>query len=275
MRCRRWKCPRCGPAMRNRLVHLVEQSPPDRMLTLTIDPSLYSSPFHGARRMSWAFSRLVALMRRFSKPEPVEYLAVWERTKAGWPHLHVLLRGPFIPQRLVSRWWGSLTGSPVVYFTYLGGARAGGRYVAKYLTKDPDPFASGRALRASRNFLVEPMRPQGQRYCTLGPLRVYEGRAWEWLADQLSELRLVEVDDAGQCASATWARCNAPETVLWLRWERQRAAVTHLERPPPPPGSSLLSGVWAERPVAPAMSHDDGSREPPHPGATRKPLLGV
>lgn len=238
--------------MRNRLVHLVEQAPPDRMLTLTIDPSKYENPYHAARRMAWGLGRLVAQMRRWATSQPTEYLAVWERTKAGWPHLHVLLRGPFIPQHLVSRWWNSLTQSPIVYFTHLAGARTAARYVAKYLTKDPDPFSNGRALRASRHFLVEPMRPQGKRYCTLGPLKVYEGRAWEWLADQLAQLRLVDVDDFGMCSAASWTHYDAPENVLWLRWERQRAAVAAVQRPPPPPGVSLALGVWRDRPSAPA-----------------------
>jgi hypothetical protein len=234
--------------MRNRLTHLVEQQPPDRMLTLTIDPKRYDSPYAAARRMAWGLGRLLSHMRRWDKRQPTEYLAVWERTKSGWPHLHILLRGPFIPQRLVSKWWEALTQSPIVYFTYLGGARAGARYVTKYLTKDPDPFNNGRALRMSRHFLIEPMRPQGQRFCTLGPLRVYEGRAWEWLADQLGALRLVEVNDSGQCAAAAWDSFDWPEEVTWLRWAKQRDAVLLLERPPPLDASVLTRSPWADRP---------------------------
>lgn len=247
MRCRRWRCPRCGPALRNRLVHLVSQQPPDSMLTLTVDTKAYANPYDAARRLSWALGRLLADIRKWAKPAPVEYLAVWERTKAGWPHLHVLLRGPFIPQALVSRWWNALTKSPVVWFTPLHGSRAGARYVTKYLTKDPDPFAQGRSLRVSRGFLIEPMRPQGKRFCTLGRVRVYEGRVWNWMMDELGALRLVTLDDYGQAASVPWSSLGVHENVIWLRWERQRASVLRYERPPPLPVSVALGPFWADR----------------------------
>jgi hypothetical protein len=239
--------------MRNRLVSLVEQAPPDRMLTLTVDTKAYRDPLAAARRMGHALPALIRKMRAWLKGGALEYLAVWERTRAGWPHLHVLIRGPFLPQRLVSDWWNELTRSPVVYFTLLNGSRAGARYVTKYLTKDPDPFGSGRALRTSRGFLVEPMRPQGQRACTLGPLKVYEGTAWEWLSDQLADLRLVDVADDGTCLSAPWSVVDAPELVVWWRWERQGIAVGRFERPPPPPGPLHEGPLWTVRP-APARA---------------------
>lgn len=258
MRCRRWRCPRCGPALRNRLVHLVAQQPPTALLTLTVDTKRYDNPHEAARRMAWAFSRLVRDLRRWSAPAPVEYLAVWERTKAGWPHLHVLVRGPFIPQRLISGWWNNLTGSPVVDIRPVHGARAGGRYVTKYLTKDPDPFNQGRSIRASAKFLIEPMRPQARRYCTLGPVRIYEGRVWNWLMDELARLRLVDLDDGGQALSAPWSAVAGPESIKWLRWERQQTAVHRYERPPPPPSPLLDGSPWAEKPTKAAPETPDG-----------------
>lgn len=248
MRCRRWRCPRCGPAMRNRLVHLVSQAPPDRMITLTVDTKLYADPYAAARRLSWAFPLLVKELRRHARGQPLEYLAVWERTKAGWPHLHVLVRGPYVHWAVVSNLWRDLTQSPIVDVKKLSGTRQGARYVTKYLAKDPDPFGQGRALRASRGFLVEPMRPQGKRYCTLGPLRVFEGRAWEWLADRLDHQDLVEVLDSGECHAAPWSTQEGHENAVWLRWERQRLAVERLERPPPPDRPLLAQSPWRDRP---------------------------
>lgn len=209
--------------------------------------------------MAWALGRLIVKMRRFDSTRPMEYLAVWERTKAGWPHLHVLLRGPFIPQRLISRWWSSLAKSPIVDIRPLHGSRQGARYVTKYLTKDPDPFFQGRSIRASAKFLIEPMRPQGKRFCTLGPVRIYEGSVWNWLMDELAGLRLVDLDDGGQALSAPWSAVAGPESIKWLRWERQQTAVRRYERPPPPPSPLLDGSPWAERPRTAATQTPEGA----------------
>lgn len=257
MRCRRWRCPRCGPALRNRLVHLVSQAPPTALLTLTVDVNRYPDPYSAARRMSWAFPRLVRDLRKWSGPAPVEYLAVWERTQRGWPHLHVLIRGPFIPQRLISTWWNSLTGSPIVDIRAVHGARAGGRYVTKYLLKDPDPFAQGRSIRASAKFLPEPMRPQAQRACTFGKVRVYEGRVWNWLMDELSTMRFVDLDDHGQALSLPVRPLNGSESLALYHWGRQRERVRRLERPPPIPGVFADLKPWTEKPRQPAPDGAD------------------
>lgn len=229
------------------------------MLTLTCDTKRYDSPEHAARRMSWALPKLIADMRRWAGDAPVEYLAVWERTRAGWPHLHVLLLAPYIPQRLVSQWWQRLTLSPVVFFTALGGSRSGARYVTKYLTKDPDPYGQGRALRASRGFLVEPMRPQGRRFCTLGKLRVYEGDVWTWIAEELGRLHIVELDDTGQALSAAWSASLLDDSSAWLLWGRQREAVARRLRPPLPPVPLLPSPVWGERQPDPTAHGGTGA----------------
>jgi hypothetical protein len=249
--------------MRNRLLKLVEASAPSSFLTLTIDANAFPSPQAAARRMNWAFPRLIAKMRRFVLSGGVEYLAVWERTRAGWPHIHALLKSEYIPQPLISRWWRALAGSPVVYIEAVTSARGGGRYVAKYLVKDPDPFNFGRAIRASRGFLVEPMRPQGTRYCTLGPVRIYEGRAWEWLENELAALRVVSVDDDGGMLSAPWSRTGLPDLRAWLLWERQRRAVAAETRPPQPPTPLMRAPPWAERTPSPAPEPPEGAAPSP------------
>jgi len=234
--------------MRRRLIHLVSELPPHRMLTLTVDTKRYDSPEQAASRMAWAFGKLIAKLRRRFPDEPTEYLAVWERTRQGWPHLHVLLRGPYQPQRVVSALWSSLTGSPVVWFTKLDGTSAGARYVAKYLTKDPDPFHRGRALRASRGFLIEPMRPQGRRFCTLGPVKVYRESVWVWLEEQLDQLRLIELRDDGIAAAVAWTALDWDDDTAWRIWSSQREQVRRREKPPPPAAALITRPLWDSEP---------------------------
>lgn len=261
--------------MRRRLIHLVSEAPPQRMLTLTAWTKAFDDPQDAARRMARQFPRLIALLRRALPQAPIEYLAVWERTQAGWPHLHVLLRGPYVPHALVSQLWARLMNSPIVHLKRLDDSAAGARYVAKYLTKDPDPFGQGRALRASRGFLVEPMRPQSTRECTLGRVDLYEGNVWEWLLAELQNLRLVEADENGRMFSAPWDHFDAPEGVLWLRWERQRRAVESRHPPPEPPRAIAEGPYWRERTNPPAAAPVMTPPSPPRPRTgLQTPLTG-
>ena len=265
MRCRRWACPRCGPAMRRRLVHLTAQTGCTRMVTLTADVNAFPDAFSAARRLAWAFPKLIAAIRKRYPGETFEYLAIWERTRQGFPHLHVALTGPFIPQRWLSSLWASLAASPVVDVRHLGTPGGTGRYLAKYLAKDPDPFLQGRAFRASRGFFPEPMRPQGGRACTFGPLHVYEGTVWDWLQERLGDLWLADVSDSGLAVARPWASVAGVDAVKWLRWDGQRAAVASRERPPPtgdpPDWSSIFIDRTPDGPETPTVPTDAVRRE--------------
>jgi len=159
--------------MRNRLVWLIERSRPDKFMTLTANPRLYAEPNEAFRDLNAKFALLIKRLRRDTPDAEFEYLAVWERTQAGWPHLHVLLRAPFIPQRRLSAEWRSLTGAYIVDVRAVDSAPRAARYMAKYLTKgtaDPMPV---RRWRASSGFLPEPFRPTRDRAVSLGSFKVW------------------------------------------------------------------------------------------------------
>jgi len=67
------------------------------------------------------------------------YIKVPELTKAGRPHLHILYRGSYISQKLLSVWWSQIHQAPVVdirmYKPY-SGKRATAAYMAKYMSKE-------------------------------------------------------------------------------------------------------------------------------------------
>jgi hypothetical protein len=81
-------------------------------------------------------------------------MAFNERTKAGEPHLHILLRAPFIPQDWIAEAMAELSGSPVCWIEAIANTRSAIRYVTKYVTKEPAQFGTGKRYWLSRNWLV-------------------------------------------------------------------------------------------------------------------------
>lgn len=103
--------------------------------------------------MSVAINYLVKRIRRHFPLATFEYFVIWERTAKGWPHAHMLLRAPFIPQRWLSVQWSELTGARIVDIRPVRTPEAVAAYVAKYLTKDPQVPTGMKRYRFSKGFL--------------------------------------------------------------------------------------------------------------------------
>lgn len=67
------------------------------------------------------------------------YIKVPEYTVAGRLHYHILFRGSYISQALISSWWGQIHQSPIVdiraWRPYRGN-KATASYMAKYMSKE-------------------------------------------------------------------------------------------------------------------------------------------
>jgi len=183
LRCHSWSCPRCAPPMRRRLTALAAAASPTTMLTLTASVTAHRTPAAAFHSLRQAWPRFVHRLRRLRPNDEIAYLWVWETTAAGYPHLHVLLRAPYIPHRWISRTWATLARSPVVDIRAVRGSDAAAHYVAKYLTKRLDAPPGYRRWGASPGFLPEAFRrpPPDQP----SPF------AWEW-----SDLPLAAVEAA-------------------------------------------------------------------------------
>jgi hypothetical protein len=81
------------------------------------------------------FRKLVAVMRRRGLLKG--YIKVIEFTKLGQPHIHMVYRGKFFMQVMISWLWSEVHLSPVVWINYIRRPQQGASYVAKYLGKDP------------------------------------------------------------------------------------------------------------------------------------------
>lgn len=133
--CRSWTCPECCKLRRNQLVREAKEGKPERFITLTVNPSWFSSPEERARKLveAWRLIRRRFLKRRAGNV--CEFFAVFELTKLGEPHLHIIQRGSFISQRWLSEQMRELMGAPIVDIRAVKGRKAVAEYVSKYISK--------------------------------------------------------------------------------------------------------------------------------------------
>lgn len=152
LRCRSWNCPTCRTLNKRRLHARLPFTTPHSFLTLTCNPSAHPDPTTAFRSMSSAVNTLFKRIRRRYPSAVVEYFLIWERTKNGWPHAHLLLNAPYIPQPWLSSTWHELTGAPIVDIRAIHDATHLVSYLAKYLAKDPQAPPGMKRYRHSRGF---------------------------------------------------------------------------------------------------------------------------
>lgn len=132
--CKSWDCPICGPMKRDIWIGRFLSGHPTHSMTLTSYLRKGADPRAQCRLAKAAWSRLVEDIRE--KFGPIEYALVWELTKKGAPHAHILYRGPYIPQRWLSLRWATLGIGRVVHLKRIKDARLEVLHSCKYLGKD-------------------------------------------------------------------------------------------------------------------------------------------
>jgi len=155
LKCRSWGCELCAPDRRRQLMALAAAGDPIRFLTLTVNPAVGSSQEERLRMLANAWRITVKRLRRRYEGKEIEYLAVVEETKEGEPHLHILLRSPYIPQAYISECMRAILSSPIVDIRRIRGAKEVVRYVAKYITKAPKQFGSAKRYWTSQNYALD------------------------------------------------------------------------------------------------------------------------
>jgi len=160
--CRSWGCEYCAPQRRTRLMAQAASGAPQRFLTLTVNPTVGSDPDDRLLRLSAAWRTCVKRLRRLYGQHTIQYLAVVEATDRGEPHLHILLRSPYIPQQLLSSIMAELIDSPIVDIRKIKSTRELIRYVAKYITKAPHHFGTGKRYWSSQSWEL-PQDPDEER----------------------------------------------------------------------------------------------------------------
>jgi len=152
--CRSWGCEYCQPMRRQRLMAQAAGGLPNRFLTLTVNPEIGTDPADRLRLLARAWRVTVQRLRRRYGNDRINYFAVVEETKQGEPHLHILLRAPYIPQAYISDCMKEIIDSPIVDIRAVRGTRQVVTYVAKYIAKAPAQFGTAKRYWCSRTWEI-------------------------------------------------------------------------------------------------------------------------
>lgn len=140
LRCRCWSCQHCRPWRAAQLVREAKAGKPRRFVTLTSNPSWGPSKTYRARKLIEAWRIIVRQYRAHFKTSKIQYFIVMETTKTGEPHLHILVRGPYLSQKWLSKRMQELARAPIVDVRYVRSAKKAAEYVSKYVGKAPKQF---------------------------------------------------------------------------------------------------------------------------------------
>ncbi len=168
IRCRSWDCPSCAKANKRRLLRRLRHASPTLFATLTTSPLTAQTPQEAFARANDAVPKLFKRWQRMHPGDRFEYFLVWERTKAGWPHAHILLVAGRVAKRWLSQQWRELTGSYIVDLQPISSPEHAANYLTKYLTKDPQVPAGYRRWRRSKGFFQTHLEPPIFKLATTG-----------------------------------------------------------------------------------------------------------
>ena len=161
LKCKCWTCDYCAPFRRRQLVTKGRLGQPDTFLTLTVNPAVGTSPDDRARSLADAWRKLRRRAMAHYGYKKLPFLAVFERTKAGEPHLHILLRVKWLSQSWLSDQMRDLIGAPIVDIRRVLGARQIANYIAKYVGKQPESFEHTKRYWCSQDWALPDPRDAG------------------------------------------------------------------------------------------------------------------
>lgn len=181
LKCRSWGCELCQPDRKRDLIALAKGGRPKVFVTLTVNPGFGSDPVDRARGLVKAWRRIVKLAKiRYSRPK-IPYFCVFEATKAGEPHLHILVDIPWIDQKWLSREMADMNGAPVVWIVKIRSPSHVAHYIAKYIGKAPQKFGTLKRYWYTRGWEVDPFKPD--------PLPGCWSKAWRIARTDLATLQ--------------------------------------------------------------------------------------
>ncbi|NVM23704.1 MAG: hypothetical protein HWN68_18240 [Desulfobacterales bacterium] len=110
-----------------RVISGLEKDPRCRFVSLTSSPDAINPIQRDFRRLTMRLKRRHIL---------TDYIRVIELTQAGVEHVHMIYRGDYIDQCLLSHLWNDIHQSPVVDIRKVWGKRSHYKRVAGYLAKE-------------------------------------------------------------------------------------------------------------------------------------------
>lgn len=164
LRCKCWTCEHCQPMRHAQLVRDGMRGRPNTFLTLTSNPKTGKSPDDRARSLVIAWRKVRKEICKEYGYKKLPFMAVFEATKAGEPHLHILARCKWIDQGFLSRRMAHHIGAPIVDIRRVKNTATAVHYVTKYVGKQPHHFKGTKRYWRSLDFLLpfdEPEQEEG------------------------------------------------------------------------------------------------------------------
>jgi len=267
--CRNWHCEQCQPSRLRQLRAIAASGEPNICLTLTMNTATGETPTHRYKLLHNAWKILVKrILREFAKKpndrwilwtdegypyqqitdqyytkqvkqkavKRLHYMAFPEETENHEPHLHIMLRTKYIPQRWISDQMKELVNSPIVWIEKIKGPAGAIAYVTKYVTTAPAQFGKSRRYWYSKfyqlikkAFTEKPKFSRENSQLLRQPFQelVLEIATRGWLAFPRSrtelELRRLRgvYDSHGNLAEGV-AEADLLRSYLWTaRWRRE------------------------------------------------------
>jgi len=140
-----------------RLVEEAKAGGPTLFITLTSRRRASLTPAQAARALVVAWRQVRREYIREHGKGTLEFLTVFEATKKGWPHLHIVARCKWLSQKWLSKRMASLHGSPVVDVRRVHDRSKVAAYVSKYVGKNPHRFEGVKRYWRSKGYLLPPI----------------------------------------------------------------------------------------------------------------------
>lgn len=187
LHCRSWSCEICHPRRCRELMALAHSGKPNTFITLTVDPSRGSSAETRAAALVAAWRLVLKRAKKRYSYAKVPFLAVFEATRRGEPHLHILCRVPWIDQRWLSDQMADLIGAPIVDIRRVRSKAKIAAYVAKYVGKAPHRFKGTKRYWRTQDWQLvkETVEDDGTFWSSVWEIRHYtlteQEEAWRLL----------------------------------------------------------------------------------------------
>lgn len=155
LRCKRWQCEHCNPLNRYQVMQAAKRGMPNLFVTLTVPPHKYDSYDDQARDMRRGLVLLRRHIEKRFRVKNIPFIVVFEKHKSGAPHMHLLMRGPYMHQRVLLALWRNIMGSGGVNIKFIRNTAKVLFYITKYIGKDLAKFEGCKRYWKSQNYEVE------------------------------------------------------------------------------------------------------------------------
>jgi len=208
--CKRWSCNTCAPRRRWQLFRDAKSGNPKTFLTLTCNPGYGLSKDHRAQMLVNAWRKLRKRLIESGRYPNLPFIAVFEQTKLGEPHLHILLRTKYISHAEISNHMDFELGAPVVWINKIQNSKRMAAYVSKYASKAPKAFIGCKRYWSSRDFIEVKSKSK--------PLREKNARFFILREDEDALKRWAEIERVQYTTVKGWTHYSSPTNKGLRRW---------------------------------------------------------